>query len=82
MVDVQSISIVIASASVVAGIVYYTIQVRHQTAIRKTDLLMRLWSFGSTNEFMDALEKVTGLQVKDYEDYVTQYGSFLSENPT
>jgi hypothetical protein len=81
MVDIQTVSIVIASASVVVGIVYYTLQVRHQTAIRKTDLLMRLWTFSSTNEFMDALEKVNGLQFKDYKDYVTKYGSFLSENP-
>jgi hypothetical protein len=82
MVDVQTVSIVIASASVVAGIVYYTLQVRHQTAMRKTDLLMRLWSLGTTNEFMGALEKVNGLQVKDYNDYVAKYGSFLSEDPT
>jgi hypothetical protein len=84
MVDIlllQTVSIAIASAGVFLAAIYYIIQIRHQIKMRKTDLFMRLWTFGSTNEFMDALEKVTGLQVKDYEDYVTKYGSFLSENP-
>jgi hypothetical protein len=44
MVDIQTVSIAIASASVVAGIVYYAFQVRHQTKIRRTDLLTRLYS--------------------------------------
>jgi len=30
---------------------------------------------------MDPAWNVSRLKVKDYEDYVKQYGSFLSENP-
>jgi len=76
MVDIQTVSIAIASASVVAGIVYYAFQVRHQTKIRKTDLLTRLYiSTYTSKEFMDAFWKVMSLQVKDYQDYVKQYGS-------
>jgi len=82
VVDIQTVSIVVASASVVAGIIYYALQVRHQTKIRKTDLLTRLYSSTYiSNEFMDALWKVMSLQVKDYEDYVRQYGSLQTDNP-
>jgi hypothetical protein len=42
VVDVQTVSIAIASASVVAGIVYYSLQIRHQTKARQTGLVMRL----------------------------------------
>jgi hypothetical protein len=68
VVDIQTVSIVIASASVVAGVVYYALQLGHQTKIRQTDLVMRLYSTYGSNEFREALIKVMNLQFKDYED--------------
>ena len=58
MVDIQTVSIVIASASVVAGIIYYAFQLRHQTRTRQTDLIMRLYATFSSNEFQDAWARV------------------------
>jgi hypothetical protein len=81
MVDVTEISAVIAAAGVVVGVVLTYVELRHQTKIRKTDLLVRLYSTLSSSEFMDAQWKIMNLQVKDYDDYVRQYGSMLSENP-
>jgi len=51
MVDIQTLSIAIASTSVVAGVVYYVLQIRHQTKLRQTDLVMSytrltiVWNF-------------------------------------
>ena len=81
MVDIQTVSIAIASAGVFLAAVYYMLQIRHQTRIRKTDLLMRLYSTGTSSEFMRAFRKVMSLQVKDYQDYVKQYGPVLADNP-
>jgi len=61
MVDIQTLqtaSILIASAGVFAGAVYYILQIRHQTRTRQTDLVMRLYATFSSNEFQDAWEKV------------------------
>ena len=58
MVDIQTVSIGIASASVVAGVLYYAFQLRHQTRTRQTDLVMRLYATFSSNEFQDAWAKV------------------------
>jgi hypothetical protein len=77
MVDIlllQTVSIAIASAGVLLAAIYYVLQIRHQTRIRRTELLMRLYSTGTNNEFMDAFWKVMSLQAKDYQDYVKQYG--------
>jgi len=74
MVDVQTVSIMLASASVIAGVVYYALQIRHQTRIRKTDLIIRLYSRLHSNEFDDAYPKIMSLEFKDYEDYVEKYG--------
>jgi len=79
MVDIQTVSIAIASASVVAGVVYYTLQIRHQTKIRKTDLVIRLYSTWETKEFSEATLKIWNLEFKDYNDFVKKYGPWYSE---
>jgi len=66
MVDIQTISIGIASASVVAGVIYYAFQLRHQTRTRQTDLVMRLYATFSSNEFQDAWAKVR-VKAADFE---------------
>ena len=58
VIDVQTFSIFVASASVVAGVIYYASQLRNQTKTRQTDLVMRLYATFSSNEFQDAWAKV------------------------
>ena len=58
MVDVQTISIAIASASVVVGMAYYTWQIRHQTRTRDTELVTKLASVFSSKEFQMELQEV------------------------
>ena len=70
MVDVQTVSIAIASVSVVAGVIYYALQIRHQTKLRQTDLIMRLHSAYDSREFLECLWKMLKLETADYEDYV------------
>ena len=81
MVDIQTVSIAIASAGVVAGIVYYAFQVRHQTKIRQTDLIMRLHSQACNKEFVEAYQKISNLKFNDYNDFVEKYGSLYAEGP-
>jgi hypothetical protein len=75
MVDLQTASIVIASASVVAGVIYYSLQVRHQNLqiqqqnkMRQTDLVMRLYSTFDSMEFLEAWRKFYFTEFKDYDD--------------
>ncbi|HVP40526.1 MAG TPA: DUF4760 domain-containing protein [Candidatus Krumholzibacteriaceae bacterium] len=79
MVDVPTISIAIASASVVAGVIYYAFQVRHQTRTRQTDLVMRLYATFSSTEFQDAWAKVRNKAsnfetIDDIYDFDTKVG--------
>jgi hypothetical protein len=83
MVDIQTISIAIASASVVAGVVYYALQLRHQTKIRETDLAIRINPLFNLNaiEFQRAALKVASLERMDYDDFVKRYGSLSTDTP-
>jgi len=42
--SITAVSVVIAAASVVAASIFYSFQIRNQTRVRKTDLVMRLYA--------------------------------------
>ena len=81
MVDVQTVSIAIASAGVFAAAVYYVFQIRHQTRLRKTDLTMRVSSWWTSEETVKQFLRTMDLEFKDYHDFTKKYGVPFSEKP-
>jgi hypothetical protein len=77
--DIQTVSIAVASASITLAAIYYTFQIRHQTRIRQTDLVIRLYSAVSSKELLEAWEKFRDREFKSYDDYKEKYG-FLEWN--
>jgi len=75
MVDIQTVSVGIASASIVIGVVYYILQIQHQKRMRQTDLLMRIYSTFGSEEFWTALTRTFNLDFKDYDEFVKKYYS-------
>jgi hypothetical protein len=73
MVDIQTVSIAIASAGVFAAAVYYILQIRHQTRMRQTDLVIRLYSTRTSKEFQESWRKVMAKEFKDYHNYEKWY---------
>jgi hypothetical protein len=74
MVDIQTVSIATASAGVFLAAIYYIFQIRHQTKIRQTDLIMRLYSNFGSREFQEDWWKVAAREYKGFDDYARQYG--------
>jgi hypothetical protein len=83
MVDIQTVSIAIASASVVAGVVYYALQLRHQIKQRQSDLLVRIapWINISSSELQQVVIRTLDTEYKDYDDFIKEYGKLHSEKP-
>jgi len=81
MVNVYEISAVVAAAGVLVGVAYYVLDMRNQTKIRKTDMLVRLYSRSTDSEYMDAYWKVSNLDFTDYQDYVKKYGALSTDSP-
>jgi len=70
VVDIQTVSIAVASVSVVVGVVYYAFQIRHQTKLRQTDLIMRIYATFESIEFQTAILRTTDLKfTRNREDY-------------
>jgi len=72
--EVQTVSIAVASAGVFAAAIYYIFQIRHQTRMRQTDLVMKLYSQFDNLEFQKVLREVLNRQAKDFHDYEEKYG--------
>jgi len=60
MVDITEISAVIAAAGVLFGVVYYILDMRNQSKMRRTDLLVRLCSAFQTKDWLEAWSVVDG----------------------
>ena len=73
--DVPTISVVVASASVVAGAIYYVFETRHQRIMRQTENVLRLspWFSMTAKEIQEAINRVCSAEYTDYADYVAKY---------
>jgi xanthosine utilization system XapX-like protein len=74
MVDITEISAIVTAAGVLVGVVYYILEIRHQTKIRQMDLVMRLFSTFASEEFQEEYIRFLDLEIKDYDDFVKTYG--------
>jgi hypothetical protein len=81
MVDIQTVSIAIASAGVFIATIYYILQIRHQTKLRQMDLFMRLYSAFTSKELTEASLVITSLEIRSYDDFVEKYGALSAEKP-
>jgi len=75
MVDIQTISIAVASASVTVAAIYYVWQIRHQTKLRQTDILLRLFSKVTDRDFLEAWQRFSDFDTKDYAALIQRHGS-------
>jgi hypothetical protein len=71
----QTVSIAIASAGVFVAAVYYILQLRHQSKVRQTDLLLRIYSTFGSEEFQRAFTMTWNMEFKDYDEFVKKYSS-------
>ena len=63
--NITSISILLAAASVVVASIYYSFMIRNQMRIRKTDLAMRLYATWDSLEFQEAFHTIYWADTRD-----------------
>jgi len=77
MVDITEISAIVAAAGVLVGVVYNILDMRNQSRMRQTDLIMRLYSTIISREFVENDVSIFKQEVNDLEGFKSKYGSFL-----
>lgn len=74
MFDVSAIATVVATASVVVGVIFTVLELRHMTRTRQTDLIMRMYENVSSREATELLFRVGASKFTSFEDYAKKYG--------
>jgi len=75
MVDIAAASIAIASAGVLAGVIYYVLEIRHQSRLRQTESVIKLspWFNMNAREVQEAITQVCSIEYENYDDYLERY---------
>ena len=74
MLDIPSISAVVAAVGVIVGVVFTVLELRNLVKIRQTDLLIGLYSTMRSREILGAWEKVRDEEIRDYSDAMKKAG--------
>jgi len=81
LLDIPSISAIIAAMGVLVGVGLTVQELRHLVRQRQTDLITKLSYDISTNrQFLEASTDVFAAEFKDYDDFVRKYGKLISKN--
>lgn len=62
MLDITTISTIVAAVSVVIGVVFTVMEVRHMARTRRTDVIMRIYDRFASKEIVEAMSSIN--QVK------------------
>jgi len=81
--DVQTISVLVASTSVVAGAIYYMLETRHQRIERQTESILRLspWFSLNAKEIQEAISNACSVEYTDYRDIWKNTTENLNKHP-
>jgi hypothetical protein len=74
MLDIPSISAIVAAGGVLVGVVLAILELRNITKTRQMELVMGIFSLFGTREFIDAWERVRTRESGDYDGYVKKHG--------
>jgi hypothetical protein len=79
VVDISSISAIIAAAGVIVGFVFTYLQLRNLVKTRRTELRWRILQSTNSKEFLEAGMKIMDMEFKDQKDFEEKYGDLIVE---
>ena len=73
--DIQTISVLIASATVIVSAAYFMLDIRQNRQIRQTENIIRFspWFSLDAKEMQEAISNVCSVEYADYKDYLAKY---------
>jgi len=75
MLDLSTISSMVTTVSVVIGVIFALMELRHLTRTRKTEIIMKVYERFSDKEIVEAMSRViTAGKFEGLEDYGKKYG--------
>ena len=74
-IDIPTISVLVASASVIVGAIYYVLETKHQRRVRQIENIIRLspWFNMSAKEIQETINSVCSVKYTSIEEYFERY---------
>jgi hypothetical protein len=74
MVDVFTVSTIVTAVSVVVGVVFAVLELRHLARTRRTDVILKIYERFGNRDIVDAIMKIGSAKFESFDDYVKKYG--------
>jgi hypothetical protein len=72
--DITTIATLVTTVSVVMGVIFALLELRHLTATRKTEIIMKIYERFGTREVVEAINRVGNAKFENIADYNKKYG--------
>jgi hypothetical protein len=72
--DLTTISTIVATVSIVIGVIFTLLELRHFNRTRKTEIIMKIYDRFSNREMVEAINKVGASKYESFDDYGKKYG--------
>jgi len=72
--DVDTAVSIVTMASIIIGVVFAILELRHLNRVRRTDIIMRIYERFGNKELVEAINKVGAAEFTNLKEYNAKYG--------
>ena len=74
MVDRPTVASIVTTVSIVVGVAFTILEIRHLARTRKTEVIMKIYDRFGTREIVEAINRVGNAKFENIADYSKKYG--------
>jgi hypothetical protein len=74
MIDIPTIASIITTVSIVIGVAFTILEIRHLSRVRRTDIIMKIYDRFGTREIVEAINRIGNAKFENLADYNKKYG--------
>jgi hypothetical protein len=74
MIDLDTVASIVTTLSIVIGVVFTVLEIRHLAKTRKTEVIMKIYERFGTREIVEAINRVGSAKFENIADYNKKYG--------
>jgi hypothetical protein len=74
MIDIPTVSSIITTVSIVVGVVFTILEIRHLARTRRTDIIVKIYERFGSKELVEAMMEIGAAKFVSLEDYRKEYG--------
>jgi hypothetical protein len=74
LIDIPTATSIVTMISILVGVVFTILEIRHLNRVRRTDIIMKIYDKFGTKEMVEAVNKVGSAEFTNLKDYREKYG--------